>query len=356
MARGRRRRQGGPGQWVLIGIAVLVVVVGAAAAVFALRGGDEDETPDASSSGTALETVYAPYVYMTLANRPTLTEIAAKTGANALHLAFAVTEGESCSLAWDGTTALDTYKSEITAAVAKGIEVIVSSGGASGGEVAEACGDADSTQEQLQKLIDLGVRYLDFDVEGDERVANAEANQARAEAIAALQEKYADLKVSFTLAAAAPTDSTTAQGAASTVPWVAAVDAGVAIDRINLMTMNFGGDVAPQDMGAAATAAATGLHSQIQTIQGVESAAAWGMVGITPMIGVNDITAETFSLDDAQTVTDFADKNGVGMLSFWSVGRDAQCGADVTKQPVANCSGVDQDAYAFSAVFKGVLG
>ena len=354
MARGQRRRRSGPGRWVLIGV-VVVAVIAAAGAVFVLRNGDDDNKSATASIRNDLDTVYAPYVYMTLADRPALTEIAAKTGANALHLAFAITEGDTCSLAWDGTTALDTYKDEITAAIDKGLEVIVSSGGASGGEVAEACEDADATQEQLQKLIDLGVRYIDFDVEGDERVANSTANEARAQAIAALQEKNPDLKVSFTLAAAPPTDAKTAPGAAATAPWVAAVDAGVVIDRINLMTMNFGGDVAPLDMGAAATAAATGLHAQIETIQGIESADAWAMVGITPMIGVNDLNAEKFSLDNAKTVTEFAAKNGVGMLSFWSVGRDARCGADVTKQPVANCSGVEQSEYAFSSIFKAVL-
>ncbi|MFG1920380.1 chitinase [Cryptosporangium sp. NPDC048952] len=352
MARGQRRRNE-TGRWVLIGVAV-VVVIAVAAAVLVLRKGDDDKA-DTATTKTELSTVYAPYVYVTLADRPTLTEIAQKTGANGLHLGFAITKDDNCELNWDGTTALDTYKDEITAAVDKGIEVIASTGGASGGDIAQACGDADSTQEQLQKLVDLGVTYLDFDVEGDERVADTEANEARAKAIVALQQKNPDLKVSFTLAAASPTDAKTAAGAANTAPWVAAVDAGVAIDRINLMTMNFGGDVAPQDMAAAATAAATGLHTQIETIQGVESADAWGMVGITPMIGVNDINTEKFSLDNAKTVTEFATKNGVGMLSFWSAGRDAQCGADVTKQPVANCSGVDQDEYAFASIFKGVL-
>ncbi|GAA3387055.1 chitinase [Cryptosporangium minutisporangium] len=355
MARGQRRRQSGPGRWVLVGVAVVAAIAAAATVLVLQNRGSDEGVAESSTANTELSTVYAPYVYMTLADRPTLTQIAEKTGANALHLAFAITKGDTCSLTWDGTTALDTYKNEITAATDKGIEVIVSSGGAAGGEVAEACQTAEATQEQLQKLIDLGVRYLDFDVEGEERVVNATANTARAQAIAALQEKYADLKVSFTLAAAPPTAADKAAGAASTAPWVAAVDAGVAIDRINLMTMNFGGDIASQDMGAAATAAATGLHAQIQSIQGVEAAEAWGMVGITPMIGVNDVTAETFSLENAETIADFVTTNGVGMLSYWSVGRDTQCGADVTEQPVPTCSGVEQSDYAFASAFKTVL-
>ena len=357
MARGRRRRQSGASRWLLIGVAV-VAAIAAASAVVVLKS-NKDQSPGTPST-TGLSTVFAPYVYMTLAGRSTLTQIATKTGANALHLAFAIPKSnDSCSLAWDGTTALTKYASEIKEAVSDGVEVIVSSGGASGGEVAQACGDAADTQAQLQQVLDLGVRYLDFDVEdanGDNRTADADANKARAEAIVALQKKYSDLKVSFTLAAAAPTATTVDSGAASTAPWVAAVDAGVTIDRINLMTMNFGGTIAPNNMGAVAIAAATGLHSQIETIQGVESDEAWSMVGMTPMIGVNDTKDEIFSLANAKTVANFVTKNDVGMLSYWAAGRDQQCGADVTTQPVAKCSGVSQSAYAFASVFSTVTG
>lgn len=181
MARGQRRRNE-KGRWVLIGVAVVAVIAAAATAVVFLRDGDDGKDGTVTAK-TELGTVYAPYVYVTLADRPSLTEIAQKTGANGLHLGFAITKGDECDLTWDGTTALDTYKDEISAAAAKGIEVIVSTGGASGGDVTQACGDAETTQEQLQKLVDLGVRYLDFDVEGEERVADTEANEARAKAI-----------------------------------------------------------------------------------------------------------------------------------------------------------------------------
>lgn len=358
MARGRRRRQSGAGRWLLIGVAI-VAAIAAAGVVVVLKNGN-DKSSDSSTATTGLSTAFAPYVYMTAAGRPTLTQLAEKTGANALHLAFAIPSStDSCSLAWDGTTALDKYASEIKEALDQGIEVIASSGGQSGGEVAEACGDADDTQAQLQKLLDMGIRYIDFDVEdsqGNNRVNDSDANQARADAIVALQKKYSDLKVSFTLGAAAPTSATKADGAASTAPWVAAVDAGATIDRINLMTMDYGGNVAPGHMGSVAVAAATGLHEQIQSIQGVASAEAWSMVGMTPMIGQNDTAGEVFSLADAKTVTDFVKKNSLGMLSYWAVDRDHKCaaGADTSKA-VLTCSGVSQSDYAFANVFAGAV-
>ena len=40
------------------------------------------------------------------------------------------------------------------------------------------------------------------------------------------------------------------------------------------------------------------------------------------MIGVNDVTSEVFSTADAQLLKDFARRQGLGMLSMWSIARD----------------------------------
>ena len=45
-------------------------------------------------------------------------------------------------------------------------------------------------------------------------------------------------------------------------------------------------------------------------------------IGITPLIGVNTIPTNIFTLDDATTVKDFGDTNDVGMISMWSLNRD----------------------------------
>ena len=46
------------------------------------------------------------------------------------------------------------------------------------------------------------------------------------------------------------------------------------------------------------------------------------MIGITPMIGLNDVLTERFTLQDAQQLTDFAIENNVKELSMWSANRD----------------------------------
>ena len=51
------------------------------------------------------------------------------------------------------------------------------------------------------------------------------------------------------------------------------------------------------------------------------------MIGITPMIGLNDGSttknpSEQFTPTDATTVTQFVETNGLGLLSFWAINRD----------------------------------
>jgi chitinase len=76
----------------------------------------------------------------------------------------------------------------------------------------------------------------------------------------------------------------------------------------------------------------------------------WGKVGITPMIGQNDVLGEKFTLDDAAAVNQFAVANHVGLMSMWSMNRDANCvlPVPVTSNIVRdNCSGVDQGGLTF---------
>ncbi len=86
------------------------------------------------------------------------------------------------------------------------------------------------------------------------------------------------------------------------------------------MTMDYG---PAMDMGAAAIQAANALHSQLGQIWTTKtSAQLWAMEGNTPMIGVNDTSAEVFTTGNATTLESFAAANGIQELSFWALGRD----------------------------------
>ena len=78
------------------------------------------------------------------------------------------------------------------------------------------------------------------------------------------------------------------------------------------------------------------------------------MIGIIPMIGVNDTPGEVFTLANAQTLLTFAEANPyVTSLGMWSLARD-NGGCSTAIEASASCSGLSQATYAFSAIFNEI--
>jgi hypothetical protein len=104
-------------------------------------------------------------------------------------------------------------------------------------------------------------------------------------------------------------------------------------------------------MGTYAEQAATAAQAQIKGVLGLSDSDAWKTVAVTPMIGVNDVSSEVFTVDDAAQLVSFAKSKGLGWLSMWSATRDKQCpgGAKNTADPT--CSSITQDPYALSTAF-----
>ena len=74
-------------------------------------------------------------------------------------------------------------------------------------------------------------------------------------------------------------------------------------------------------------------------------------VGITPMIGENDVQGEVFTLADAKKVATFADKTPwVTFVGFWSVGRD-----NGRASWLSDSSMLHQDTFEFTKTFAKVL-
>jgi chitinase len=84
----------------------------------------------------------------------------------------------------------------------------------------------------------------------------------------------------------------------------------------------------------------------------------WSRLGATPMIGQNDVDAERFTVADARGLASYAVDKGLGRVSMWSLNRDAGCRGTFTNVVVHSntCSGVSQDALAFSLVFADLPG
>jgi hypothetical protein len=124
----------------------------------------------------------------------------------------------------------------------------------------------------------------------------------------------------------------------------AAKNAGIKIDVVNIMAMDYYAGTGTE-MGQGAVSAAQATLAQMQS---VDSGYTYANLGITPMIGKND-DGSTFTLADAQTVESFAAQNGVGRLAFWSVNRDQPCSGSANSLPT--CSEISQNSLAFTDAF-----
>ncbi|MCG7205877.1 glycoside hydrolase family 18 protein [Streptomyces arenae] len=302
-----------------------------------------------TGSGTTTSAGFAPYVDTSLYPAFDLLAAVDATGVKNYNLAF-ITDGGGCTPKWGGVSDLssDAVAAQIGALRAKGGDVRVSFGGASGSELATTCSSADALAAAYGKAVDAyKLTKVDFDVEGG-ALPNTTANTNRAKAIAKLQASHPGLDVSFTLPVMP--EGLTQDG----VNLLSNAKAnGVRISTVNIMAMDYGASY-NGDMGTYATQAATATQAQIKSVLGLSDAAAWKSVAVTPMIGVNDVSTEIFKVDDATQLVDFAKSKGLGGLSMWSATRDKQCAGGAKPTADATCSSVVQNPYAFSNAFKAI--
>lgn len=300
--------------------------------------------------------VFAPYVDATAWPTYDFVSAAQTQGVQYFTLAFVVA-GPNREPAWGGFAAYDigssafstTLAANIDALRALGGDVVVSFGGAANQELAQVITDVGALTRAYQQVIDTyHLTHIDFDIEGAAAADRASIDR-RSQAIAALQQQAAaagrPLEVSFTLPVLP--SGLTPEGVAILQ---SARTYGVTIARVNVMAMDYGDSAAPNpqgQMGTYAIAAANRLFLQLQGLYGTTKSDAqlWKMVGITPMIGVNDVVTEVFTPADAQQVLAFAQQHDLGLLSMWSLNRDTPGG-----------SGITQQAFEFSHVFETFTG
>ncbi|MFJ8013325.1 cellulose binding domain-containing protein [Streptomyces sp. NPDC096339] len=308
-------------------------------------------TPPPTTGGGAPGTGarFAPYVDTSLYPSYDLLDTAAKTGVKEFHLAF-ITSGGGCAPLWGGVTDLasDRVASQIGALRAKGGDVRVSFGGAAGHELALNCGTVDELAAAYGKVVDqYRLTKVDFDIEGA-ALPDTAANARRAQAIARLQKSHPGLDVAFTLPVMP--EGLTQPGVALLAD---AKKNGVRVDAVNIMAMDYG-PAYGGDMGQYAIQAATATQAQLKGVLGLSEAAAWKAVAVTPMIGVNDVASEVFTVADATQLVDFAASKGIGRLAMWSATRDKQCASGAVSYADATCSSILQQPLAFTKAFAAL--
>ncbi|HEX3788411.1 MAG TPA: carbohydrate binding domain-containing protein [Pseudonocardiaceae bacterium] len=290
----------------------------------------------------------APYVDMTNNQEGMLNSAISSGGLKAFTAAFVI--GSGCTPIWGDTLPVSndpTVSGEISSATAAGAVPIVSFGGASGVELAQSCTNLSSLTSAYQSVIsELKVTHIDFDVEGA-AIADTATNNLRFQAIKTLEAANPGLVVSVTIPVEPDGPDNYGQ------PFLqAAKTQGARIDVINVMTMDYYGtwDNSP-NMGSYATQAATATLNFARTVWPSET---YANIGITPMIGQNDDSAEVFSEANAQTVESFANANGIGRLAFWSVDRDQPCAGSATGLPA--CTEISSKSLDFTKIFDQYAG
>jgi len=306
--------------------------------------------------------VFAPYVDTTLWPTLDMAKVASEQGLRYLSLGF-ITATAANKPAWGGFTTYEIdgqdfdlkMRAQINSIRALGGDVNVSFGGAANQEMAEVLTDKAALKAAyLQVINTYNLKRVDFDIEGG-ALANKTVIDRRSAVLAEIQTEMLKagkpLEIWLTLPVL-PT-GLTADGLYAVN---SAVKAGVRLGGVNIMAMDYGDSAAPNPsgkMGDYAIQAATSLQVQLKQIYaGYTDAKLWGMVGITPMIGMNDVQTEIFDQQEAREVMAFAQQKAIGKLSFWSLNRDLQSPKGVLPNVDNFSSSILQTPYEFSGIFK----
>lgn len=300
---------------------------------------------------------FAPYVDMTLSS-DSLVRMKNESGVGRFTLAFIVS-GQPCKASWGGYYGIDdpAMNRRIARLKEAGGHAIVSFGGAAGQELANTCTTVTSLAAQYQAVINrYGIRDLDFDVEGADQ-GNAASLARRFKAIARVQAagRQAGKPVQASLTLPVMPTGLTHDGLRVIH---AAINNGTRVAVVNLMAMDyFDPSLNYQGrMGDYAIQAARATHHQLARIYPERTdAAVWRMVGVTPMIGINDDPKEIFTTQNAKQLTAFAKQRRLGRLAMWSANRDRPCPTP-TSWTSNDCSGVGAPPWAFSRIFDGFGG
>lgn len=267
------------------------------------QGDDSGMVVAAAAAAVSRPSVFSPYVEswgsLDIGRYP----------GRSVTLAFLLAGSGGTALAWDGTMPLDHW---LTRAKASKKQIVLSFGGAAGTELADT--DLPPTKlaaEYIRAANMYSATRLDFDIEGS-GLWDTDTIRKRNAALVILQKRLPGVKIQYTLPV-----MPFGLDSACLALLSDAKAAGVRLDAVNVMAMNYG-DSFREDMGTYAIQAAKATRAQLLEL-GFKNPG----VGITPMILQNDVAVERFSIQDAREVADFAAKNAwVRFVGFWAAGRD----------------------------------
>ena len=263
-----------------------------------------------------------------------------------VRLSFAT--GECGNEKWAEVSADTFAKANIGLLKSRGIQYTVSTGGQ---KDVFTCSSKTGAEKFLNRYLTPQLQGLDFDIEVE---MSTDQLSDLMQSVLHLQTNNPKLTISFTLASSASTgsDASSINKLGKSV-LTAARNVGLKF-VVNLMTMNYGPTPSQWicvvdgnqkcDMGASAIQAAKNLNK----MHGVP----FTEIALTPMIGMNDIATEIFTISDMKKVLKFGAKVGLAGLHYWSFDRDRQCpDSPVVASPT--CSSVEQRPLQYYNLLMG---
>jgi chitinase len=245
----------------------------------------------------------------------------AEPNLGAITLAFA--SGECGSENWGGIPAASFAAANVQSLANAGLNYVVSTGGQAG---TFTCSTPAGMAKFLSTYNSAHLVGVDFDIEGGQTQAQISSLLTE---VAYAHTLYPNLRFSFTLATLAASDGSYG-GLNSLGDMVvkSIKSANLSNYTINLMVMDFGGP------SAGVCVVSNGVcnmgQSAIQAVQNLQHT--YGIpasqIELTPMVGVNDVSSEVFSLTDVDTLTAYAVSNKLAGIHFWSLDRDTPCSSN----------------------------
>ena len=345
---------------VLIAILLLAAVAGTAAYAITRHA-----VPAAEVSAPA----FAPYVDVTLTPTYAFQDPVANPVQRVV-LGFIVADpSHGCAPSWGGyyspsqaESALNLDQRVIQVRDQGGAPTL-SFGGQANTELAVSCTSVPALTQAYQDVLQrYRVTTADFDIEGS-ALADPAANTRRATAVALLQHRIAAgggaLRVWLTLPVAAT--GLTAQGLDVVRSMLGA---HVQLSGVSVMAMDFAVTHAVRtNMIGTVEGALMRAHDQLAALDqrahlDSGSAGVWSRLGVTVMIGQNDLPHEVFTVADARSLAGFVEQHRVAQISIWSLNRDSECGSVFGEVGVVSnvCSGVSQTPLEFTHIFSRLPG
>lgn len=268
-------------------------------------------------------------------------------GNKAVTWAFAT--GECGSETWANLPGQTLAEANIKRFVQNDIDYVISTGGANG---VFTCASKEGMEKFIERYQSKNFAGVDFDIE----YGNEADLTALMQSTAAVQQEYKSkgkrLPVSLSLATLGEPDTSTQLLNDYGIMALAAAKASKLDFTVNLLTMNYGPAGCTHSAGGSCDMAASAINAtkSLHIVHNIP----YNRIALTPMIGINNQTAEITTVADIKKITAFARKNQLAGLHYWSFDRDTPCTSG-GQYVSPTCSGVNEPPLAFDRAFLDAL-